>query len=208
MNDRPDLRDLVGPEVPEAELTRLRRVDELLRTTPAPPEVPESLTTFVSRIPRQDPARRRRRLAAGLALAAALAAATFGIGVWVGGGGGSDSVEVVEQIVLEPTAAGSDARMVIDVFPVDEPGNWAMQADASGLEPLPAGGYYEVWLTRGEKLVSSCGRFVVGEDGRAEDFWLNAPYKFRRYERWVVTAHVPGRTETPWLLEGPVVVPA
>jgi Anti-sigma-K factor rskA len=207
VNDRPDLRELVGPEVSEDELTQLRRVDELLRTTPAPPEAPESLTAFVSRIPRQEPARRRRRLAAGLALAAALAAATFGIGIWVGGGSDS-SVEVVEQIVLEPTAAASDARLVIDVFPVDPPGNWAMQADASGLEPLPEGGYYEVWLTQGKKLVSSCGRFVVGADGRAENVWLNAPYKFTRYDRWVVTAHVPGRTETPWLLDGPVVVPA
>jgi hypothetical protein len=207
VNDRPDLRELVGPEVSEDELTQLRRVDELLRTTPAPPEVPESLTAFVSRIPRQEPARRRRRLAAGLALAAALAAATFGIGVWVGGGSDS-SVEVVEQIVLEPTSATSDAQMVIDVFPVDDPGNWAMQADASGLEPLPAGGYYEVWLTRGKKLVASCGRFVVGTDGRAENFWLNAPYKLLRYDRWVVIAHVPGRGETPWLLDGPVVAPA
>jgi hypothetical protein len=168
--------------------------------------VPESLTAFVSRIPRQEPVRQRRRLAAGLALAAALAAATFGIGVWVGGG--SDSIEVVEQIVLEPTSATSDAQMVIDVFPVDDPGNWAMQADASGLEPLPAGGYYEVWLTRGKKLVASCGRFVVGADGRAENVWLNAPYKLLRYDRWVVIAHVPGRGETPWLLDGPVVAPA
>ena len=39
----PDLTELVGDDVPEAELANLRRVDSLLRSVPAPPELPDRL---------------------------------------------------------------------------------------------------------------------------------------------------------------------
>ena len=98
--------------------------------------------------------------------------------------------------------------MVIAVLAIDEAGNWPMAADVSGLPPLPAGAFYEVWLTRGEDLAMSCGRFVVGKDGTAADVWLNAPYKLRGYERWVVIAQLPGKPPSEHMLDGPVVVPA
>jgi hypothetical protein len=208
VSERPDLRSLVGDDVPEPELEALRRVDELLRATPAPPEVPGSLTASVLAIPGREPRFERRRLAAALVLAATLAAATFGIGLWAGGG--SDEVRIVEQLTLDGTAEAPQARMVISVLPEDGAGNWPMAADVSGLAPLPQGGYYEVWLTKGKKLAASCGRFVVDENGEATGVWLNAPYKLKGYDRWVVTAHVPGEdgSKAPWLLDGPVVVPA
>ena len=208
MSDRPDLRSLLGDDVPGAELEELRRIDELLDATPPPPEVPDSLTAAVLAIPGRRPRFERRRLVAVLALAAALAAATFGIGLWTGGG--TDKVEVVEQLTLNGTAEAPRATMVIAVLPQDQAGNWRMAADVRGLAPLPQGGYYEVWLTKGKKLAASCGRFLVDENGNALGVWLNAPYKLTRYDRWVVTAHVPGRDESraPWLLDGPVLVPA
>jgi hypothetical protein len=208
VSDRPDLRVLLGDDVPAPELERLGRIDELLRATPAPPEVLDRLTASVLAIPGRHPRFQRRRLAATLALAAALAATTFGIGLWAGGG--SDEVAVVEQLTLSGTAEAPQARMVITVLPEDAAGNWPMAADVSGLAPLPSGGYYEVWLTKGAELAASCGRFVVDENGEAKGVWLNAPYRLEGFDRWVVTAHAPGEEESkaPWLLDGPVAVPA
>jgi len=207
VTERPDLRDLLGEDVPEAELTELRRTDELLRATPPVPEVPESLTSAVLAIPTTGlPVSHRRRLGAALAAAAALAAGTFAIGFWIAGG--DEPPEALERIELAATRLAPEAGMAIEIFPIDEAGNWAMLADAWGLEPLPEGGYYEVWLTKDSRPASPCGRFAVGPTGDAEKVWLNAPYKFRQYDRWIVTAHVPGREPSAPLLDGPVIAPA
>jgi hypothetical protein len=200
-----DLRTLVGDDVPEPELERLRTVDGLLRSTPPAPEPSESLTRAVLAIPGRSGS--RRRLLAGVALAAALAAATFAAGLWVGGG--SPVPSPAEQVVLEATPqAPPDAWMVIDVFPVDEAGNWKMAADVAGLPPLPEGGYYEVWLTRGDTLASPCGRFAVDQQGQAQRVWLNGPYEFDQYDRWVVVRVLPGQAPSGWLLDGPVTAAA
>jgi hypothetical protein len=197
-----DLRDLVGDDVPEPELERLRRVDALLRSMPPAPEVPSSLTEAVRAIPGR-PGRSRKRLAAVVGLAAALAAATFAVGVWVGGDSGD--TELAARITLDATAqAPSGAQMVIDIRPIDDAGNWRMAADVTDLPPLPTGGFYEVWLTKGDELEASCGRFVVDDHGRAENVWLNAPYVFDGFDRWVVVAVLPGQAPSGWLLDGPV----
>jgi anti-sigma-K factor RskA len=196
-----DLRSLLGDDIPEPELARLRETDALLRSISGPPEVPASLTAAVRAIP----GRRRGsrvRLGVALAFAAALAAAAFGIGTWVGGG---SSLEAGEQVVLEPTPqAPPDAQMVIDVYSVDEAGNWKMSADVTGLPPLPEGGYYEVWMTKGDTLASPCGRFAVDQQGQAHRVWLNGPYQFDQYDRWVVVRVLPGQAPSRWLLDGPV----
>jgi hypothetical protein len=202
-----DVRNLVGDGVPEDELARLRVADEALRATPAPPDVPASLTERVLAIPRPRAGWGRQWLA-GLAAAAAIAGAAFGIGFWAGGEG-DDPAPATEQIVLDATAdAPRNARMVIDVLPRDDAGNWPMAADVRGLPPLPSGGFYEVWMTKRGELDASCGRFVVDERGQAQDVWLNAPYTLRGYDRWVVVAVLPGRAPSAWLLDGPVVAPA
>jgi hypothetical protein len=202
VSDPRHLRDLVGEDVPAVELERLAGADEALRATPAPPHVSDSLTSRVLAIPGGASRRSRRRLAAGLALAAALAAGAFGIGVWVSGEPG---VEIAEQLTLAATpAAPEGAEMVLTVLPIDDAGNWAMAADVTGLDPLPEGGFYEVGLTQDGVVTATCGRFVVDEHGEAYGVWLNAPYRFADYERWVVTAHVPGKPPSAWLLDGPV----
>lgn len=202
--DRPDLRELLGEGVPEEELARLRRVDELLRTTPPPPEVPDLLAARVLAIPAGRRGSRRRLLAA-VAAAAALAGGTFAIGFLTGG---DDLPSPLERIELAATPLAPQAGMSIEIFPIDAAGNWGMVADAWGLEPLPEGGYYELWLTMDARPVASCGRFVVNAAGAAEGLWLNAPYRFRNYDRWVVTRHEPDGEESGPLLDGPVVVPA
>ena len=207
MSAERDLHERLGDGVPEAELEQLRRVDDALRATPAPPEVPEALTAAVLSIPGTRSSFRGRRALAGLAVAACIAGAAFGIGFWVAGNPAESAI--VERITLNATEhAPPEARMVIAVLAIDEAGNWPMAANVSGLPPLPAGAFYEVWLTRGEELAMSCGRFVVGKDGTAADVWLNAPYKLRGYERWVVTAQLPGKPPSEHMLDGPVVVPA
>jgi hypothetical protein len=205
VSDRPNLRDLVGSDVPDAELERLRYADELLRSTDPPPEVPESLTAAVLAIP-ESRRSRRFRVALGVAAAAVLAAATFAVGVWVGG---DEPAEVAEQITLTATArAPREAWMTMNVFPQDPAGNWAILADVGGLPPLPDGAFYEVWMTKHDELASACGRFTVDGNGEASDVWLNAPYEFEEYDRWVVVAVLPGQPPSGWLLDGPVTSPA
>jgi hypothetical protein len=63
-------------------------------------------------------------------------------------------------------------------------------------------------MTKEDKLESPCGRFVVDAQGAAHDFWLNAPYEFGTYDRWVVVAVLPGQAPSGWLLDGPVTSPA
>ena len=207
MSDRPDLRGLVGDDVPEPELERLRQADDALRRTPAPPEVPESLTAAVLAVPGRQRGPSRGRLLAGIAAAAAIAAASLGIGVWLGGR--TEEVALAETVTLNAMpAAPPEATMVIHVLPKDEAGNWPMAADVSGLRALPDDGYYEVWLTKGSELAMSCGRFVVDEQGQAKDVWLNGPYRFVDYDRWVVVSWTPNGGTSAVLLDGPVVVPA
>jgi hypothetical protein len=205
MTEGPDIRDLVGSDVPEPELERLRRADERLRSTDPPPELPESLTAAVLAIPERRPSR-RLRVAIGVAAAALLAAATFGVGVWVSS---DEQTPIAEEITLNATAeAPREAWMTMKVLPEDPAGNWAILADVGGLPPLPEGGYYEVWMTKHDELTSACGRFVVDGNGEAHDVWLNAPYQFAGYDRWVVVAVLPGQPPSRWLLDGPVTEPA
>lgn len=208
MTGSDDLRDLLGEDVPAAELERLRHAHEALAATPAAPEIPDSLTAAVLAVPDKAPTSlRRRRILAGLAIAACIAGAAFGIGFWAGDREPPPTTS--EQVTLNATeAAPPDAKMVIDVLPIDPAGNWPMAASVSGLPELPAGSYYEVWLTRGDELAESCGRFVVSADGTAKNVWLNAPYKLKGFDRWVVTAQKPGEPSSERLLDGPVVVPA
>lgn len=204
-----DVRELVGADVPPDELALLRQADAALRATPAPPDVSETLDRRVLAIPGQ---RRRvgdrRRLLAGLAIAAGFAGAAFGIGLWAGGNG-SGGPSVVEEVTLAATANGPrEAEMTLSVLELDAAGNWNMSGDVRGLPPLPDDHYYEVWLTRGGELAEPCGRFVVAGDGRADNVWFNAPYRFSGFDRWVVVSVGPDGATSEWLLDGPVLVPA
>lgn len=199
-----DLRELVGAGVPPDELTLLAQADAALRAAPAPPEASETLAKRVLAIPghRRRGVDRRRALA-GLAIAACIAGAAFGIGLWAGGNGGGPNF--VETVTLTATAnAPEAAEMTLSVLELDDAGNWRMSGDVSGLPPLPDDHYYEAWVTKGDELAEPCGRFVVDENGRAENVWLNAPYRFSEYDRWVVVEVGPDGSTSDWLLDGPV----
>lgn len=209
MNGTPDdLRELVGADVPRNELAQLAEADAALRATPAPAEASETLAKRVLAVPgdRRRGGNRRRALA-GLAIAAAVAGAAFGIGLWAGGNGGGP--DFVEEVTLAATAnAPEAAEMTLSVLELDDAGNWRMSGDVRELPPLPDDHYYEIWLTKGDELAELCGRFVVDEGGRADNVWLNAPYKFSEFDRWVVVSVSPDGSTSDWLLDGPVVVSA
>jgi len=211
--EKHDLGDLVGDDLSDAELDALREADELLRAVEPLPELPEGLSTAVSAIPhtheqldRKSSRRQRfaRRRPAVLAAAAALAGIAFAIG-WLVRGGGEDGGSPADIVTLEATQhASNEASMVIDVFPIDEGGNWVLLADVDGLGPLGEGQHYELWLTRNNRVAASCGRFLVDDNGQAHDIWFNAPYRFSEFDDWVVTREGPGNERSRVLLRAPV----
>ncbi len=189
---RPDLRDVVGQDVPPEELERLQRVHDLLLAAGPPPELPPALA--------EPPAGRarlgflpRRRLGAALLLAAALAAAVFGAGYLAGhrGGGGFSATFAVS---MHGTAAAPQALASIQVGHRDRSGNWPLLVRVRGLRPLPKGDYYELFLTRGHRPAVSCGTFATHSG--TTTVRLNAPYRLKSYDGWVVTAGGPGQPES------------
>jgi len=189
----PDFRELVGGEVPEAERERLRAVHEMLVAAGPPPELspaldePPAVGGSVTLLP-------RRRRGALLLVAAALAAAAFGGGYFAGGHGhASSAFKSVQAIQMHGTEAAPNALATIELADADSSGNWPMLVTVQGLPQLPKGGYYELYLTRHGKIAATCGTFTV-HSGTTR-VRLNAPYKLKAYDGWVVTRHVRGRGE-------------
>lgn len=184
MTERPpDLRELVGDDVPADELARLGRVHELLVRAGPPPELPGELAEApepggtVALLPK----RHWRPLAA---LAAALALAAFGVG-WLAASasdsGGESFPPIDFRVPMAGTPAAPHAVASIAVAERDEAGNWPLAMTIRG---LPANSSYELWLTKKGKLAALCGPFRT--DGEAVAY-LNAPYRLRQYDGWVVT---------------------
>jgi hypothetical protein len=181
----PDLRDLIGDDVPPDERQRLGRVHDLLVRAGPPPELPAELAeapvpdATVALLPK----RHWRPLAA---LAAALALAAFGVG-WLAGSAG-DSGEAFPPIDFRVPMAGTPAAphavASIALGEKDEAGNWPLAMTIRGLPELPRGKSYELWLTKKGHLAALCGPFRVHGDSVA---YLNAPYPLRQYDGWVVT---------------------
>jgi hypothetical protein len=178
-----DLRDLVGDDVPPDELARLGRVHDLLVRVGPPPDLPGELAeppepgATVAFLPK----RHWRPIAA---LAAALALAAFGAG-WLAASAGDDGEETFPAIdfhvPMHGTPAAPNAVASIAVAERDEAGNWPLAMTIRG---LAQGQQYELWLTKKGKLAALCGPFRTEGDSVA---YLNAPYRLRDYDGWVVT---------------------
>jgi Anti-sigma-K factor rskA, C-terminal len=185
----PDFDELIGSEVEGAERERLRRVHELLVQAGPPPEIEPEIAagpTLAMTIGRP----RRRRLSRGaLLLAAAVAALAMAfLGGYLAGNGHGTSAARVLKLAGTPAAPHALASLQID--PVDAAGNWPMKLTVEGLPALPRHSYYEVYLVRGGKPWASCGSFVVAH-GRPQGTTvrLNAPYRLKPGDTWVVTRH-------------------
>jgi hypothetical protein len=197
MSRGPEFDDLVGGEVTGGERERLRRTHELLLEAGPAPELSPGLASgptlgmTLSRRPR----RTRRRLT--LLAAAIVSVALVFLAGYVsgnGGGGGSSGVSAIRTLQLRGTGAAPNALASLRLLPADA-GNWPMTLTVTGLPAPPARSYYEVYLVRGGKPWASCGTFVVADPATATTVTLNAPYRLRSTDRWVVTRQGAESTE-------------
>lgn len=172
---RDDLLDRLGGDVPPDELARLREVDALLRSVPAPP-------------PRADvrplvpPARRRPARSAALAVAAVLVVAlAFAAGTLLRSGGG---FEAEASVALAPAVAGpSGASGELRLARPDGHGNRALEVDVRG---LPAGrGVYALGVVRPGGRMWRCGTFTTGTG--AATVRMTVPYEISEDADWVVS---------------------
>ena len=176
---RPTLEELIEGDLGPEERQRLQAVHELLVQAGPPPE----LSPTLAQAPAPETAHlipfpRRYRFTA-VAAAAALAIVLFGAGYLIGGSGDSPA----PLRTVEMSGAGG-AKGSLALFAKDGAGNWPMELTVSGLPPLAGGRTYELWLTKGGELADTCGTFVMAST--TTEVPLNAPYRLREYEGWVV----------------------
>lgn len=178
MNERtPDFDELVGPEVESSERERLLRVHEALVHAGPPPELSSAAPPTPDVVPF---ARRRRRRRAGLlALAAAFGAVAFAVGFLVAESDGRSTDRVIAM-----TGTGG-ATASLEVFEVDDAGNWPMELAVEGLVPSSDGRLYQLWLTKDGDLAALCGSFLAEPDGSTV-VPMNAPWKLDGFDDWVV----------------------
>jgi hypothetical protein len=181
-------------DVPSAERDRLQRVHELLLEAGPPPELAPDLEspTLAMTFGRRRPRRLRRPV---MLLAAALMVLAL---AFVGGyiaGNSHHPVAAGQLLTLKGTALAPNALASLRVEPADTAGNWPMELSARGLPPLPQNSYYEVYLVRGGKLYAPCGAFVVHSGASGVAVSLNAPYRLRPGDTWVVTQHTHGAAD-------------
>jgi Anti-sigma-K factor rskA, C-terminal len=173
----PDFDDLVGGEVEGAERERFRRVHDLLVSAGPPPELASLAAPATEAPPARLPLRRRRLL---LALAAALGvAAVFTVGLLVA----SSDEPSAERVVAMSGPSGASASL--EIFPLDDAGNWPMLIDVENLPPTRGGQLFQLWLTKDGKPAALCGSFLTDDDGRAV-VPMNAPWRVDDFDGWVV----------------------
>jgi hypothetical protein len=203
MTRKPDFDELVGFDVEQVERERLRRVHELLIEAGPPPELSPELeagpTLAMTMGGREHHVRRRMML---LAAAIAVLGLAF-VGGYLAGnhGGGLASGHTLR---LAGTSVDPSALASLRIEPVDEAGNWPMKLNVTGLPKLPPRGYYAVFLVRNGKIYAPCGTFVVAGAKHGTSVALNAPYRIRHGDTWVVTRQMPGHQEPGAIVLRPV----
>jgi anti-sigma-K factor RskA len=201
MSDGPDFRELAGDDLSPEERARLERVHDLLVAAGPPPELPPALVE-----PDVDPREQstvaflpRRRAGLMLGIAAAIALTAF-LGGFIAGRTDESFAETY-AVRMHSTQPPSNASATIHVGEVDEAGNWPLKLVVRGLPALRKGEYYEMFLTRGSDLrAASCGAFRIANADESESVRLNAPYRLRAFDGWVVTVERPGSESHPIVL--------
>ena len=162
MSKPPDLRDLVGDDLPAEERERLQRVHEMLVAAGPPPELPPKLAEVpTERAPVEPIGLPRRRAGAALALAAAIALVAF-LGGYIAGhsGTGDNTFESVQSVKL----GKGQAQAVVKFGPTDVNGNTPMLVTVEGLKKLPHEDYYSLFMTKHGRPVVLCGSFNVRDE--------------------------------------------
>ena len=190
MSRPPDFDDLVGGDLDPSERERLHGVHELLVAAGPPPDLSSRYESAPQSAAVHELPRRRSFL---VALAAALAVALFAIGFLAGDR--SNGPGTFDVVAMSGTGSAAGATGSLEIFDVDEAGNWPMEMRVEGLPPTASGRPYELWLTRDGKLAALCGSFRVEPTGTTV-VPVNAPYRLKDFDGWVV---VEEDTDTPLL---------
>jgi hypothetical protein len=196
----PDFDELLGDDVTPEERDRFRRVHDLLVTAGPPPELSPELEAVqwpeealaplgLMRTPR---ARRKRSPLLIAAAIATVAAAAFLFGQATGTNS-TNAIDVKRVVKLRGTQLARGAFATLELGGRDSQGNWPMILHVSGLKVLPAGGYYDLYLTREAKPVALCGSFNVVHG--SVTVHLSAAYALERFDGWVVTRQIPPNHE-------------
>jgi hypothetical protein len=195
MTHTPEFDELVGTEVPAEERERLRRAHELLVQAGPPPELPPSLERApkIEETPRWF--RQRKRLVRRAVLLAAALATAAALGFILGHSANPNAISTERVVTLAGTSLRPKASGTLELGKNDGHGNWPMVLRVRGLQELPSGGYYDLYLTKGGKPVVLCGTFNVGR-GQTE-IRLTAAYDLSHFDSngWVVTRQMPGHHE-------------
>ena len=189
----PDFDELIGSDVEASERARLRRVHSLLVQAGPPPELSPSLEagpTLAMTMTRR-PVRVRRRVML-LAAAVSVLALAFLAGFITGNSGGKTAGKVMQ---LTGTPAAPNAFASLQIEPADAAGNWPMRISVKGLPAVHGHWYYEVFLMRDGKPYAPCGTFKVATN-QATVVNLNAPYRLKHGDTWIVTKQPPD-SKTP-----------
>jgi hypothetical protein len=193
MTRTPDFEDLVGKEIPAEERERLRRTHELLVQAGPPPELSPALETVprIEESPRWFRQRSKRMVRRVVLLAAALATAAA-LGFMFGHSTNPNAISTERVVKLAGTSLRPQASGTLELGKNDGHGNWPMVLRVKGLQALPSGGYYDLYLTKRGKPVVLCGTFNVGR-GETE-IRLTAAYDLSHFDSngWVITRQMPG----------------
>jgi hypothetical protein len=193
VNREPSFDELVGAETSGEERERLRHVHELLLEAGPPPELPAKLRNApgsdpgVVRLQRRRVVKRRGLLLLAAALSIVVVfAAGYAVSNSRQSGGASSASDLAKTVRLAGTRFAPNAKATLDVWE-PQAGNWPMTLSVVGLKRLPAHDYYYVYLVRDGKPWAPCGAFRVASSSQTLILTLNAPYKLRKGDTWVVT---------------------
>jgi hypothetical protein len=193
MTRTPDFDELVGTDVPAEERERLRRTHELLVEAGPPPELSPTLEQVprIEETPRWFRQRKRRVVRRVVLLAAALATAAA-LGFLFGHSTNPNSISTERVVKLAGTNLRPKATGTLELGKNDGHGNWPMVLRVRGLQELPSGGYYDLYLTKGGKPVVLCGTFNVGRGQTVVR--LTAAYDLSHFDSngWVITRQLAG----------------
>ena len=196
MTRGPEFDDLVGEDGTPEERERLRRVHDLIVQAGPPPELSPALAT-----PPTVGARvlelRRRRPATTFGLVAAAIAAALIIGVAIGTN--RNGFDAAFTVPMHGIGTNGDAVAAIGIGKRDIHGNYPLRMTVRGLQPLPTGGWYTLYLSKKGKATLPCGTFIAGQPPTTVRLSVGYPLEIMRpgeYDGWVVEEHLPGQPES------------